>query len=189
MALSSPYAPSTMRNSGRRNPRRMRSSRTVRQASALSPSDALTSDGSRLNTPETTPLSIPTNSATEPAQAEIVFSALNANRWCASTHAPARELKTGRLSPCGERLRASAGSNQGSAASFTCCSALGRSSACAPARTRGLRTGLLWRDGCDPVRTTPVFYLRPRGFVTDSSMEASRRMKLQLRDQDRSAHL
>src|SRR5207244_1889946 len=37
MALSSPGAPSTMRNSGRRSPRLMRSSRTVRQASALSP--------------------------------------------------------------------------------------------------------------------------------------------------------
>src|ERR1035437_9091889 len=37
MALSSPAAPSTMRNSGRRSPRLMRSSRTVRQASALSP--------------------------------------------------------------------------------------------------------------------------------------------------------
>src|SRR5947207_14533457 len=37
MALSSPGAPSTMRNSGRLSPRVMRSSRTVRQASALSP--------------------------------------------------------------------------------------------------------------------------------------------------------
>ena len=35
--LVSPGAPSTMRNSGRRNPRLMRSSRTVRQASVLSP--------------------------------------------------------------------------------------------------------------------------------------------------------
>src|SRR6202040_152473 len=37
MALSSPGAPSTMRNSGRRKPRLMRSSRTMRQASVLSP--------------------------------------------------------------------------------------------------------------------------------------------------------
>ena len=37
MALSSPGAPSTMRNSGRRKPRLMRSSSTVRQASVLSP--------------------------------------------------------------------------------------------------------------------------------------------------------
>jgi hypothetical protein len=37
MALSSPGAPSTMRNSGRRSPRLMRSSRAVRQASVLSP--------------------------------------------------------------------------------------------------------------------------------------------------------
>ena len=37
MAFSSPGAPSTMRNSGRRRPRLIRSSSTVRQASVLSP--------------------------------------------------------------------------------------------------------------------------------------------------------
>ena len=37
IALSSPAAPSTMRNSGRLSPRRTRSSSTLRQASALSP--------------------------------------------------------------------------------------------------------------------------------------------------------
>ena len=36
-ASSSPGAPSTIRNCGRRRPRAMRSSRTIRQASVVSP--------------------------------------------------------------------------------------------------------------------------------------------------------
>jgi len=41
-ASSSPGAPSTIRNCGRRRPRAMRSSRTIRQASVVSPPMSLT---------------------------------------------------------------------------------------------------------------------------------------------------